>query len=110
MKGETVLLGKVDWATKTLPRLLGLLGVRHGQSVLVLAPCNDIHTFGMKRPIDIAFVRADGVVEKSLRDVGANQRIRCTQAVFVLERESCTSAAWPSAGEAIVLGFGKERA
>ena len=108
MKGEPFsYLGRAHWATRLWPRLMGLLGMRHGSTSLVLAPCNDVHTFGMSRPIDIAFVRADGVVVRSQRSVRSGQRIRCAQAALVLERESAENEPWPLAGEVVVLGFGR---
>ena len=110
MEGESPikLLGAPHWATRLLPRLAGLLGSRHDKAPLVLAPCNDVHTFGMDRPIDIAFVKADGLVVEPLRGVGCGRRVRCGQAAFVLERESLEDEPWPDAGEVMVLGFRRE--
>jgi uncharacterized membrane protein (UPF0127 family) len=36
---------------------------------MALAPTNAIHTFGMRFPIDVLFVRRDGVVVKVQRNV-----------------------------------------
>ncbi|WP_245589264.1 DUF192 domain-containing protein [Chitinimonas koreensis] len=52
-------------AHRLLPRLRGLLGrrpLRRGEG-LSLAPCNSVHTFGMRYPIDVLFLdRADRIV------------------------------------------------
>src|SRR4030043_657923 len=46
-------------------RLVGLLGTAEkGQESLHIVPCNSIHTFGMKYPVDILFLdRAESVVK-----------------------------------------------
>lgn len=43
--------------------LLGRIGLRDG-SALIIAPCSGIHTFFMKFPIDVIFVREDGRVTR----------------------------------------------
>lgn len=45
-------------------RLTGLIGRRslpHG-SALVIPRCNQVHTFGMRFPIDVLFLNADNVI------------------------------------------------
>jgi len=51
-------------ADKLLPRLLGLLGTTEvdPQFGLHIHPCNGIHTFGMKYPVDVLFLDDDGLV------------------------------------------------
>jgi uncharacterized protein len=44
--------------------LLGRDGLEAG-AALVLAPCNSIHTFFMRFPIDVAFVARNGLVIKT---------------------------------------------
>ena len=56
---------RVEIACSTWSRLRGLLGRKRFDGVLLLMPCNDVHTFGMKAPIDIAFVEQDGFVAES---------------------------------------------
>ena len=41
----------------------------------MLAPCNDVHTFGMAELIDIAFLDEQGRVLESYRAVGPRRRI-----------------------------------
>ncbi|MBE6472950.1 MAG: DUF192 domain-containing protein [Coriobacteriaceae bacterium] len=81
-------------------RLRGLLREGAGDGVLVLAPCADIHTFGMRRDIDIAFVGRDGAVLASERAVGPCRRVKCRGASVVLERFAC-SEAWPKRGDSV---------
>lgn len=69
---------------------------------MLLAPCNDIHTFGMKRPIDVAFITVGGVVLTSFQAVPARRRLRCRKAVAVLERFS-TGDPWVKGGDRIGL-------
>ncbi len=59
-----MLLDNVRIANSFFSRLKGLLEVERlevGQG-LIITPCNSIHTFGMKFPIDVAFVDKNHVV------------------------------------------------
>ena len=46
----------------------------------VLVPCRDVHTFGMRFPIDVAFVDASGTAVEVYRCVAPRCRIRCRRA------------------------------
>lgn len=81
-------------------RLLGLHAHGDFDGVLLLVPCNDVHTFGMNRPIDAAFVAADGTVLEAHRGVTANRRLRNRRASATLERFS-SNAAWYEPGDFI---------
>ena len=50
--------------------LLGRDGLEKGHA-LVIAPCNAIHTFRMRFPIDVLFVARDGVITKIVERLGA---------------------------------------
>ncbi|HZJ77281.1 MAG TPA: DUF192 domain-containing protein [Clostridia bacterium] len=71
-KGDTVIINDLEIADSFFKRLLGLMyrksmGENHG---LLLVPCNQIHTFGMKFPIDALFLSCDYVIiqmEKSIK-------------------------------------------
>ena len=52
--------------------LLGREGLADGQA-LVLAPCNAVHTFRMRFPIDVLFVARDGSITKIVRRLGASR-------------------------------------
>lgn len=67
-------------------RLLGLFGRSGFTGVLMLAPCHDVHTFGMSRPLDIAFVAADGTIVESHRNVEPCHRLKNREAIATLER------------------------
>lgn len=93
---------KVEIACSLLSRLRGLLGRGDYPHVLLLVPCNDVHTFGMRRPIDIAFITADGTVLESHRRVGIGRRMRCKSAFATLERVAAQSP-WFEQGDRIDL-------
>ena len=65
----------------------GLLGRRAFQpgAALVLAPCNAVHTFFMKFPIDIVFATRDGRVLKVSRGVPAWRMAMSIRAFAVIE-------------------------
>lgn len=79
-------------------RLRGLIGRSAFDGVLLLVPCRDVHTFGMKRDIDIAFLDSDGAVLESHRDVGPGKRLRCPSATATVERFSA-DAPWFEPGD-----------
>lgn len=70
-------------------RLRGALFRRPDASVFVFAPCRDVHTFGMRCALDVAFVSKEGVVLRAEREVGPRRRLRMHGASVVLERFSC---------------------
>lgn len=83
-------------------RFRGLLRTSPPSSPLVIAPCRDIHTFGMSAPIDVAFASADGVVLMVERGVEPGRRIRCAEAAMVVERFAVAKP-WLSEGDR--MGF-----
>ena len=60
------LASSIESAFDSATRRRGLLGrdALDPDAALVLAPCSGIHTFFMRFPIDVLFVRRDGVVAK----------------------------------------------
>lgn len=68
-------------------RLLGLLQDRQlpTQAGFFLSSCKLIHTFGMKRPIDVVFVNALGVVCGVRPHVRPGRIVGCLQAQSVIE-------------------------
>ena len=84
-------------------RVRGLLGTKRSKGVVMLAPCNDVHTFGMAELSDSAFLDERGQVLESYRAVGPRRRIRCRKAVAVLERFSVNDPPWFSAGEHVEM-------
>ena len=93
---------RVEVALTALSRFRGLLGRDEYPHVLLLFPCNDIHTFGMKFAIDVAFVSGEGVVVEAYRGIGAHRRLRCRAARATLERMS-SEARWFEPGDSVDL-------
>ena len=54
-------------------------------TVLAIAPSNAVHTFGMQFPIDVLFVRRDGVVVKRVLNLKARRIAAAFRAFAVLE-------------------------
>ncbi len=65
----------ISSATGLLSRLTGLLGTDgfSGQPGLFILPCNGVHTFGMRYPIDVFFLDAEGRVVDIKRSVAPNR-------------------------------------
>ena len=93
----------VRFALSAAQRARGLIAQRGFKGVLLLAPCRDVHTVGMKAPIDVAFVDQDGVVLEAHRAVGPFRRLKNRKASFVLERFSQGHGSWVAAGDRVVL-------
>lgn len=93
---------RMRFACSLWQRLRGLKPMPGYGGVLVLAPCRDIHTFGMARPIDVAFVSARGEVLEAHYGVPPGRRLRCPGAALVLERYS-SERPWPGTGDALRL-------
>lgn len=88
-------------AGKASAKARGLLGIGTYDGALLLMPCRDIHTAGMSRPIDVAFLDASGRVLEAHRNVMPFRRMRCSRAVAVVERFSSCETPWFSAGERV---------
>lgn len=93
----------LDVATGFLRRTRGLLLAKPTDRALLLLPCSDVHTVGMRHRLDIAFVDAEGVVMRSCRDVGPFRRLRERGAAAVIERFSSCAAPWFEEGDRIGL-------
>lgn len=63
-KGGIVIAGKVLWATSSQERRRGLLGRDRldPNDGIYIVPTEWIHTFGMRFPIDVAFLSSDGAI------------------------------------------------
>jgi len=63
-----LLADRAERATSFLHRFKGLMGRRSlavGEGMHIL-PCNSIHTFFMRIPIDVVFLNAQGVIVKKM--------------------------------------------
>lgn len=80
---------KLRIATTWASRVRGLLGpncLLDAEEVLLLVPCRDIHTVGMKFPIDVAFIDRQGSVCLAYKNLPPAKRLYCPEACAVLER------------------------
>ena len=83
--------------------LLGRDGLPEGHAV-VIAPCNAVHTFGMRFPIDILFVARDGRVVKVRHAVPRRRLAAAWGAFAVVELAAgALEASGTVAGDALKL-------
>ena len=92
-------------ATEPLGRARGLLFGKEGDKVLLLAPCKDIHTAGMRDSIDVAFVDRSGQVIEAHRSVRPFCHLRNRKAAAVVERFSSCRGPWFTTGDRIVVSM-----
>ncbi len=67
---DKLILDKIimaDTYTKRLQGLLGRKGLEEKEGMMIV-PCNSIHTYSMKFPIDVLFVDKNNIVQKVLRE------------------------------------------
>lgn len=79
---------KLEIACTMRSRLRGLLARPDFDGVLMLVPCHDVHTYGMRHAIDVAFVVRDGTIVESHRNVLPGRRLKSRKAVATLERRA----------------------
>ena len=80
-----VLAEQERWAVTPGARARGLLDTEHlsqGEA-LVISPCNSVHMFGMRYPIDVLFVDRDGFVVRAIENL---QPMRMTRVYFRARR------------------------
>lgn len=93
----------LELATTARERLRGLLFTDPDDVTRLLIPCHDVHTFGMRYPLDIAFISREGEVLKVHRNVSTMKRIRHSRASLVAERFS-RNGEWLKEGDVIRIG------
>ena len=93
---------RFDCSTTLASRMRGLFGRRGYDKTLVLVPCNDVHTFGMRRKVDVAFVSSTGKVLEVRRALAPWGRARCAPAYATLERFA-TDEPWFESGDRVEL-------
>jgi hypothetical protein len=78
---------RVRVAATSRERRKGLLGISEmdRDGGLWIHPCEAIHTFGMKMPIDVIFLDRSYRIRKIRREIGANRISFCISAASVLE-------------------------
>ena len=98
----------IEMATSASSRLRGMLFRDPDDITRLLVPCRDVHTFGMRYPLDIAFISKDGYVLEVYRNVEGRRRIKRKEASMVAERFS-RQGDWLKTGDVIRLGVPKYR-
>lgn len=96
----------LELAATAKERLRGMLFRDPDDVTRLLIPCHDIHTFGMRYPLDVAFISRDGHVLEVHRNVSTMRRIRHKDASLVAERFSRTGD-WLKEGDVIHIGAAK---
>jgi uncharacterized protein len=86
----------VDVTEHAIERMRGLLGhapldPEHG---LWLEPCNAVHTFGMRFPVDVVFIDRRGIVRAIHRNVTAGRMLFCFRARAALELRAHAVDSW----------------
>ena len=112
LRGETRhsgMLASVRFAVTRFDRLRGLFAYPHYYGLLVLVPCRSIHTYGMKKPIQVAFINKEGMVLEADPFVLPGTVLGKRDAVAVIERRinetqsQTRQCKWFQAGEIIAL-------
>lgn len=86
-------------ALRTWPeRLRGLLGTGAEAEGVLLSRCSSIHTFGMRYPLDVAFLGERGEVLRVCRGLGPRCVASCHGARCVIERPA-RDGPWVEEGE-----------
>ncbi|MFR8046061.1 MAG: DUF192 domain-containing protein [Eggerthella lenta] len=97
--------GRARWAavadSRTLPQGEGAAVLARACRGAAVAPCNDVHTAGMRHRLDIAFVDAQGLVLAAHRDVEPCRRLRNKSAEAVVERFASCATPWFTAGDRV---------
>jgi len=101
---EARVLASADVATESRERRKGLRGRRELDGAFVIPKCRWVHTFGMRIPIDVAFVDEAGAVLKIVRmrrwRLGAPVR----QARWIIEASTGSFERWGlSIGDVVEL-------
>jgi uncharacterized membrane protein (UPF0127 family) len=107
-RGLTLAL-RVEPAFSSVSRRRGLLGRQtlDPDAALAIAPSNAIHTFGMRFPIDVLFVRRDGRVLKRVVALKARRIAISVRAFAVLEFAAGNPGiAWTQAGDRLEFEAG----
>jgi uncharacterized membrane protein (UPF0127 family) len=86
----------VEVADGRIERMRGLLGRTDldADHALWLEPCNAVHTFGMRFPIDVVFIDRRGRVISVRRNVRRARMLVCWRARSALEMRANAAQAW----------------
>ena len=87
-------LATAEIASTRRARRRGLLGRDGVDGVIVLQPCRQVHTFGMRFPIDVVWCDAHGQVLRVARMKRARVSRPVLRARFVIETEAGCTRRW----------------
>ncbi len=87
-------LASADTAATRQQRRKGLLGRDGLEGAMVIAPCRWVHTIGMRFPIDVAFLDADGLVIRTVQMPRHRLGMPVVRARSVIEAEAGAFARW----------------
>jgi uncharacterized membrane protein (UPF0127 family) len=87
-------LASAEVADARAARRRGLLGRGGIEGAIVLRPCRWVHTLGMRFPVDVAFLDADGVVIKTMHMNRHRMGVPVWRARCVVEAEAGAFARW----------------
>lgn len=87
-------LASLEIADGRRERTRGLLGREGIEGAIYLTPCRSVHTFGMRFPIDVAFVDADLVVARIVQMRPGRITRPCWRARGAIEAEAGSFASW----------------
>lgn len=90
-----------------LRKLRGLLWGHKSPGDIVLVRCSGIHTFGMRKAIDVCFVSRECKVLRAMRNVLPGQTVSCKDAYLVVERFVQQNEAWFKEGQIIHIEEGE---
>lgn len=91
------------FALKHIDRLKGLFAYREEEVLLVIAPCKSIHTYGLQRAINVAFIDRKGFVIVSHTHVPPFRLLHSRKAYGVIECWSKEEDDWYEEGDRIVV-------
>jgi uncharacterized membrane protein (UPF0127 family) len=91
---EGRVLASADVVTSGSDRRRGLLGRDGLEGALVLEPCRWVHTIGMRFPLDVAYLAADGAVLKTVRMHRHRVGLPVPRAARVIEAEAGAFGRW----------------
>lgn len=86
-RNQSCLMTQIRHARHFWSRLRGLLGRRclAANEGLLISPCNQVHTLGMRFPIDVLFLDAEGVIVKCVSQLRPFRLAGSRQAKHTLE-------------------------
>jgi hypothetical protein len=103
-------LAAAEIASTRAARRRGVLGRDELEGVLVLRPCRQVHTIGMRFALDVAWCAADGRVLRVATMPPHRVSRPMVRARFVIEARSGATARWRlAAGDVVEIVDGAQR-